>query len=198
VADHLEQLLCAPDEPGVKDGPGEFDVTEVARAFGHVLSAGLALELSVDGAEEGIVEAAIARLRPRLVHGLGVDDVANAHALDFFGREEAKLDLLDRADRRARMRKNKVRHLDAVKMSKTMVEGKSRGASCDRRIASQERGLGLGVPSVATSRDRGARTKLPEGDGSASKKKQNYGAGDAEIDGEKGRDDGFGRRGSGR
>jgi hypothetical protein len=118
VTDDLEQLLCAPDETGVIDWPGQLDVAEMARTLGHVLGAGLALELPVDGAEQGIVETAIARLRSGLVHGLWVDDMANAHALDFLGRQEAELDLLDGADRRTRVRKDKVRHLDETGVPK--------------------------------------------------------------------------------
>jgi hypothetical protein len=44
--------------------------------------------------------------------------MANAHALDLLGRQEAELDLLDGADRRTRVRKDKVRHVDETGMPK--------------------------------------------------------------------------------
>ena len=87
-------------------------MAKMAWAFCHVFRAGLALELAVDRAKKGIVETTIARLRPTLVHSLGIDDMTNAHALDFLGGQETELDLPDRPDRRTRVREDKVRHFE--------------------------------------------------------------------------------------
>jgi hypothetical protein len=86
----------------------------MARALGHVLSARFALELPVHGAEKRVVETAIARLSPGLVHSLGVENVANAHPLDLLRGQEPELDLPDGADRRTRVREDKIRHFDVA------------------------------------------------------------------------------------
>jgi hypothetical protein len=87
-------------------------VAKVTWTLGHVFRAGFALELTVDRAKKGIVETTIARLRPTLIHGLWIDNVAYAHALDFLGGQETELDFLDRADRRTRVREDKIRHFE--------------------------------------------------------------------------------------
>jgi hypothetical protein len=110
VADHLQQLLDLFDEPRVKDRLCQFNMSEVARTLSHILVAGSTLVLTVNRSESGVVEPLVARLRLRLVHGLGVEDVANTHILDFLWREQAKLYLLDYAQRRIRMHKVEVRH----------------------------------------------------------------------------------------
>lgn len=110
VADGLEDLLDLLDEARVEDRFGKFDVTKVARAFRHVLSASLALELAINRSKQRIVQAAVTRLGSRLVHCLRVDDMSHTHVLDLFRRQETKLDLLDRLERRTRVRKVKVRH----------------------------------------------------------------------------------------
>lgn len=94
----------------MEDRCGELNVAKMARAFRHVLSARLALELAIDRAESRVVEAELARLRLFCVHCLRVLDVSHAHALDFVGRQETELDLLDRLDGRTRVRKVEVRH----------------------------------------------------------------------------------------
>lgn len=106
MADDLEQFLCTFDKAGMVNGPRQLNVAKMTRAFRHVFRASLALELSVDRAEEGIVETAIARLCSRLVHCFWVNDVSYAHRLDFLGRQETKLNLLDRPERRARVLKD--------------------------------------------------------------------------------------------
>ena len=40
----------------MEDGPGELNVSKVAGTLGHVLAAGLALEVPVDGAHAGVQE----------------------------------------------------------------------------------------------------------------------------------------------
>ena len=82
MADHLQQLLDLFNEPRVEDGLCQLNMTEVARTFCHILVAGSTLVLSVDGSESGVVEPLISRLRLGLIHGLGVEDVANTHVLD--------------------------------------------------------------------------------------------------------------------
>ena len=105
VADNLQNLLDTLDEAWVVDGSGQLDVTEMAGALGHVLGTRLALELAIYGAQEGVVETAVAGFRPGLVHGLWVDDVGHTHALDFLGRQQTELDFLDGPQGRTRVRK---------------------------------------------------------------------------------------------
>ena len=112
MADGLEDLLDLLDEARVEDRFSQLDMAKVTGTLGHVFCARLAFELAVDRSEKGIVEAAIARLGARLIHGLRIDDVLDAHALDLLGREHPKLYLLDRLERRTRVRKVEVRHLD--------------------------------------------------------------------------------------
>lgn len=111
MADDLEDLLHSLDEARVVDRLCQLDMTKVARALGHVLGAGLALELSVDRTKQRVVETSLARFRSGLIHGLGVYDVANTHALDLLGRKESELDLLYDLERRTGVREIKVRHL---------------------------------------------------------------------------------------
>lgn len=110
MADHLEDLLDLLDETRMIDGLGKLDMTKVSGTLGHVLEAGGALELAVDGAKTRVVQTLSARFRPGLVHGLGVDDVDDTHVLGLLGREETELDLLHRLDGRIGMRKVKVGH----------------------------------------------------------------------------------------
>ena len=113
MADDLKDLLDFLDKARVVDRFSELDVAKVTRTLRHILCAGLALELPIDGAKERVVQAAIARLGSALVHCLWIYDVGNAHALDLLGRQKSKLDLLDRFERRTRVRKVQVRHLVA-------------------------------------------------------------------------------------
>lgn len=87
------------------DGSGQLDVTEMAGALGHVLAARLALELTIYGAQERVVETAVAGFCSGLVHSLWVDDVGHTHALDLLGRQQTKLDFLDGPQGRTRVRK---------------------------------------------------------------------------------------------
>jgi len=89
----------------------------MAWAFRHVLCASLALELTIDRAEKRIVETAVAGLRSGLVHCLRIHDVSHAHGLDFLGRQETELNLLNRAERRTRVRENKIRHFFGLKIN---------------------------------------------------------------------------------
>lgn len=112
MADNLKDLLDALDESRMEDRFGELDMTKVARAFRHVLSACFALELAVYGAKERVVEATIARFRAGLVHRLGINDMCHAHGLDLLGRQESELDLLDDPQGRVGVRKIQIRHFD--------------------------------------------------------------------------------------
>lgn len=94
----------------VEDGGGELNVAKVAGARLDVLLARRARVHAVNGAELGVVEALLARLLVLLVHGLGVDDVHDAHGLDLFGGEQAELDLLDGPERTFRLGGRAGRH----------------------------------------------------------------------------------------
>jgi hypothetical protein len=98
-------LLQSPGKTrtDVEDRRGKFDVAKVTRADLDVLLAGCARVHAVDGAELGVVQALLTRLRVGLVHGLGVDDVDDAHGLDLLGGEQPELDLLDGAERTFRL-----------------------------------------------------------------------------------------------
>lgn len=98
----------------VKNRRGQLDVAKVARADLDVLLARRARVHAVDGAELGVVEALLARLLLLLVHGLGVDDVDDAHGLDLLGREQAELDLLDGPERTFRHCWRAGRHVGGV------------------------------------------------------------------------------------
>lgn len=104
VANHLKNLLDLFEEAWVENGLRQLDVAEMAWTLSHRLGACFAPELSIDGSEKGIVQSSVARLDAQLVHGLRVDDVAHAHVLDLFRSQDAKLDLLYRLYRRARVR----------------------------------------------------------------------------------------------
>ncbi len=112
MADNLQDLLDLLDEARVVNWLGQLNVTKVARAFAHRLGTRLALELSIDGTEKGIVEAAIAWFRSVLLHRLGVEDVCHAHVFDLLRGHQTKLNLLNSLERRARVREWKVRHLE--------------------------------------------------------------------------------------
>jgi len=155
VADNLEQFLCALDEPGVVNRPGKLNMTEVTGTLGHVFSARLALELPVDRAKKRIVETTVAGLRPRLVHRLGVEDVAHAHRLDFLRRQESELDLLDCTKRRTRVREDEVRHSVRVDVEIGICKFIS------RVLWIKNAGWGLGKESE--SRDCGASVESSSG-----------------------------------
>jgi hypothetical protein len=87
----------------VEDGRGELNVSEMARAHLDVLLARRARVHAVNRAQSRVVEAVFTRLLVLLVHGLGVEDVDNAHGLDLLGREQAELDLLDGPERTFRL-----------------------------------------------------------------------------------------------
>jgi len=111
MTDDLEDLLCLLDEARVVDRFRQLDMTKVTRALRHVLAARLAFELPIYGAEQRVVETAITRLHSALVHRLGVEDVGHTHILDLLRRQETELNLLDRLQRRTRVREIEVRHL---------------------------------------------------------------------------------------
>ena len=111
MTDDLKDLLGLLQETRVEDGRGQLDVAEVTGAFGHALSACLALKLPVDRAKARIVEALLSWLRSGLVHGLGVLNVRHTHVLDLLGRHDTKLYLLDRLEGRTRVREIQVCHL---------------------------------------------------------------------------------------
>jgi hypothetical protein len=111
----------------VKHGPRQLNVAKVAGTLRHALTARLALEVAVDGAHSRIHQSAHLRLPGRLVHDLGMLDLGdrigflkrrqleNIRILRsctnyLFRREDAKLDLLDFAQRRRRVRELVTKH----------------------------------------------------------------------------------------
>lgn len=96
----------------MKDGGGELNVTKVARADLDVLFARRARVHAIDSAELGIVKTLFARFLLLFVHSLRVDDMDYAHGLDFFGREQPELDLLDGPERTFRHGRRAGRHVD--------------------------------------------------------------------------------------
>lgn len=104
MADYFEDLLGLLDKTRVEDRRGQLDVTEMARTFGHILRARLALELSVDRAQAGVIETFHAWLGPGLVHSLWILNVRYAHVFDLLRRQDTKLYLLDRLEGRTGVR----------------------------------------------------------------------------------------------
>lgn len=102
--------LCSHDNPApqkltrMKHGYGEFNVAEMSGTLSHVLAARRTSVGTIDTAELGVVETLLAWPLALLIHGLWVLDVANTHVLGLFRREESKLDLLHRLQRRLRVR----------------------------------------------------------------------------------------------
>jgi hypothetical protein len=113
----------------VKTGCGELDVTKVTGADLDVFLARRARVHAVNGAEPGVVEAVLARLRVRLVHGLREGDVAHAHRLDLLGREQSELDLLDGPERTFRLDGRTWRH-DCGGCGVSRVRCRSSGRCC--------------------------------------------------------------------
>jgi hypothetical protein len=111
VANNFQDLLDLLDEARVVHRLGQLNMTKVAGALPHRLGARLALELPVDGTKKWVHEAAIARLGFILLHRLRIENMRDAHVLDFLRRHEAELNLLHRLERRARMGEVEVRHL---------------------------------------------------------------------------------------
>jgi hypothetical protein len=133
VADSLQDLLDFVHEAIVEDWGGQLDHTKVTGTFGHVLFTCTASEVAVDCSEMRIVRTFLSRsealLIPALekvrklmmgrsavvafivyIHRLRIFDVNDSQALALFGREEAKLNFLDGAQRRARIREIETRH----------------------------------------------------------------------------------------
>lgn len=94
----------------MEDRHSELNVPEVARTLDHALAASSAFVRTIDRAKLGIVQTLFTWPLPLLVHGLRILDVAYAHVLRLFRREESELNLLDRLERRRRVRKCEVRH----------------------------------------------------------------------------------------
>ena len=88
----------------MKHGYGEFNVAEMSGTLSHVLTARRTSVGTIDTAELGVVETLLAWPLALLVHSLWVLDVANTHVLRLLRREETKLDLLHRLQRRLRVR----------------------------------------------------------------------------------------------
>ena len=86
MADHFQQLLDLLDKPRVINRLCQLNMSKVARTFSHILIASGTFKLPVDGPKSRIVEPLIPRLRLTLVHGLGIENVANTHILNFFRR----------------------------------------------------------------------------------------------------------------
>lgn len=85
VADHLQNLFDLPDETRMVHWFSQLDVAEVTRTVAHRLGACLAFESSIDGAQQRVVETAVARFCASFVHSFGVKNVANTHAFDLLG-----------------------------------------------------------------------------------------------------------------
>jgi len=88
----------------VEDGHGKLNMTKMTRTLEHVFTASTAGHRAVDGTQLGVVQSFLSRAHSLLIHGFGVLDVTDTHVLDFLGREETKLDLLDGLQRRAGIR----------------------------------------------------------------------------------------------
>jgi len=131
VADRLQNLLDFCHEAIMIYWSCKLDGTKVARAFSHVLFTSTASEIAIDCSEMRIIRTFFARSEALLIpgnqrletsnhdgmclsilyiHRLRIFDVDDRKAFGFFGREQAKLDLLDRAQRRARVGKIETRH----------------------------------------------------------------------------------------
>ena len=85
----------------MEDGLGQFNVSKVARTFGHVASTGLTFGHAVDDTLTRVHEAA--KFGPAALIDFRKLDAAisrHGHAPDFFGAQDAKLDFLDTAQRR--------------------------------------------------------------------------------------------------
>lgn len=156
MADNLQDLLDLLNEAGVIDWLGQLDVAKVARTFTHRLGTCLALELPVDGAEKGVVEATVAWLCLVLFHRLGVENVCHTHVFDLLRGHQTKLNLLDRLERRARVRKRKVRHLESILLlicgrdAQFLSDQLRRQAGRDSAVRSNAAGVGRGSADVGT------------------------------------------------
>lgn len=87
----------------VEHGNGEFNMSKMPRALGHVLAAGCTLECAVDAAQLWVVQTPLAWPLALFIHCLWILDVANTHIFCFFRREETELNLLNRLERRLRV-----------------------------------------------------------------------------------------------
>lgn len=115
--DHVKVSICSSTDSrvfrvqrtDVVDGDRQLDVAKMPRAFCLAFTASGAHLAAVDRAELGVVQTLLAWAIALLVHGLGILDVTDTHALNLFGREESELDLLHRLEGRVRM--HEVRHV---------------------------------------------------------------------------------------
>jgi len=110
-----------PQLTDVEDRHCELDVTKVTRTLLLALAACSAHLASIDGSEFWVVQASLARSMALLVHSLWILDMTDTHALDLFGREESKLDLLHRLERSARVGKG--RHAGQISRPSRMKFG---------------------------------------------------------------------------
>ena len=100
----------------MEDRNGQLNMSEMTRADLDILFTRLASVHAIDGAEPGIIQTLLPRLLFLFIlrdvsvqlsleatcctyHGLRIDDVNDAHGLDFFRRQQAELNLLDCAQR---------------------------------------------------------------------------------------------------
>lgn len=105
---YTRDLMSQPTR--MKDRYGQLDVAKVTGTLGHVLSARSAPVGAVYTTKLRVVQTSLTRPVALLIHSFGVLDVTDTHILDFFRREQAELNLLDRLERRARRRKSLWRH----------------------------------------------------------------------------------------
>jgi hypothetical protein len=134
VADSLQDLLDFRHEAVMEDWGRELDDTKVTGTLGHVLFTSTALEVAVDCAKMRIVRTFLARSEALLIpgthtvrnssskadgcfssfidyiHRLRIFDIDYGEALILCGREEAELNFLDGAQRRARVGEIEARH----------------------------------------------------------------------------------------
>ena len=116
------------------DGHGQLDDSEVTRTLGHVLFAGGTFEIAINSTQMRIVQTFFSRSKTRFIlqfydvrnmlqvtplqspwsgtdHSLRIFNGDDSHSINLLFREETKLDLLDGAQFRARMREVEIRHV---------------------------------------------------------------------------------------
>ena len=106
VTDAFQQLFRLPNEPRMINGLCKLNVTKMTRTLRHVLIAGCAFELTIDGTKSWIVQTVLADFGFRFVHRIGVEYMAHTHSFDFIRRKQTKLHFLDRSQRRIRVRED--------------------------------------------------------------------------------------------
>lgn len=137
----------------MKDRGGELNMSKVAGTLLHILVARRAFEAAIDGAHARVTETVLARELLRLIlsrevstcrlecitslpgvaqrrtsnvsthHSLRIHNLADAHLLDLFRGEQAKLNLLDGPERSRRVCKVEIRHGCGLRFAKWRMCG---------------------------------------------------------------------------